>query len=451
MSLPTYDAYKETGIDWLGRVPSHWAAPKLRHLARFSGGGTPSRDIPSYWNGDIPWVSPKDMKTECIESTEERITAAGMDNSTSSLVEAGRVLLVVRSGILKHTIPVAINSVPVTLNQDMKALAFDARICAPTFFMRWVQGLNDSLLLAWAKQGATVESIEHSYLADTVVPLPPFAEQTAIVAFLDRETAKIDALIIEQKKLIALLAEKRQVTISHAVTKGLNPNAPMKDSGVAWLGEVPVHWDVVTFQRCVYVQEGQVNPEEEPYRSMLLIAPNHVESGTGRLLYIETAHEQSAESGKYLCNAGDVIYSKIRPALRKVCIAPENCLCSADMYPLRGTSKLLNVFLKWFILSEPFSALAELESQRVAMPKINRESLKAVWLSVPSLEEQEAIDAFLNTETAKLDSLMDAASTAIRLLTERRSALVAAAVTGQIDVRCALPQAIVDSSEAIAA
>ncbi len=110
--------------------------------------------------------------------------------------------------------------------------------------MRWVQGLNDVLLDAWAKQGATVESIEHAYLGGTVLPLPCLNEQGAIVAFLDRETAKIDALVEEQRRLVALLKEKRQAVISHAVTRGLNPDAPMKPSGIDWLGDVPAPWRV---------------------------------------------------------------------------------------------------------------------------------------------------------------------------------------------------------------
>ncbi|MEN9353528.1 MAG: hypothetical protein RL318_853, partial [Fibrobacterota bacterium] len=118
------------------------------------------------------------------------------------------------------------------------------------------------------------------------------------------------------------------------------PYPSTKDSGIEWLGEVPEHWDVVGFRRVVDIAGGQVDPENEQYSSMNLIAPNHIESGTGRLLGMETAAEQSAESGKYLCKAGDVIYSKIRPALRKACIAPEDCLCSADMYPLSGRQNL---------------------------------------------------------------------------------------------------------------
>ena len=209
---------KDSGIEWLGEVPEHWSLPKLKHFTNFSGGGTPSRENQSFWNGDIPWVSPKDMKIQRIQVAEEYITETGLISSSSSLLPAGLVLMVVRSGILKHTIPVAINEVPVALNQDMKALRFSHNSCLNWFFLRWVQGLNDLLLHAWAKQGATVESIEHSYLAETIIPMPPFTEQQTITAFLDNETAKLDTLTTEAKTAITLLQERRTALISAAVT-----------------------------------------------------------------------------------------------------------------------------------------------------------------------------------------------------------------------------------------
>jgi len=241
--------------------------------------------------------------------------------------------------------------------------------------------------------------------------------------------------VSEQRRLIELLKEKRQAVISHAVTKGLNPNAPMKPSGIQWLGDVPEHWEEKAFQRCVSVAEGQVDPRLPEYSGMVLIAPNHIESGTGQLYDLETANEQAAISGKYFCEAGDVIYSKIRPALRKVCITPEACLCSADMYPLRAHSGLTNEFLFRWILTEQFSAFAVLESDRVAMPKINRESLKQVTFALPPVHEQRDICKHITTQTEGFDQLVLEAERAIELLQERRTALISAAVTGKIDVR----------------
>lgn len=209
---------KYSGIEWLGKVPGHWGLNKLKYFTSFSGGGTPSRDNPKYWNGDIPWISPKDMKLEKLSSSKEYITELGLESSSTLLLSPGQVLMVVRSGILKHTIPVAINDVSVALNQDMKALNFSDDSCLNSFFLRWVQGLNDVLLFAWAKQGATVESIEQEYLAETIISLPPIEEQNQIIDFLDCETTKIDELIAEAQRAIELLKERRIALISAAVT-----------------------------------------------------------------------------------------------------------------------------------------------------------------------------------------------------------------------------------------
>jgi type I restriction enzyme S subunit len=171
-------------------------------------------------------------------------------------------------------------------------------------------------------------------------------------------------------------------------------------------GEIPAEWPVGRFGRYVEFRSGQVDPEDESFTNHILIAPNHIESGTGRLLSTETAADQGAESGKYWCDKGDVIYSKIRPALRKVTLAPFDCLCSADMYPLKGINGLLNRYLKWFLLSEPFSDFAAQESARVAMPKLNRETLAEAAVPLPDAAEQERIANFLDAQTARIDALI---------------------------------------------
>jgi len=167
---------------------------------------------------------------------------------------------------------------------------------------------------------------------------------------------------------------------------------------------------------------------------MLLIAPNHIESGMGRLIAKETATEQGAESGKYFCRQGEVIYSKIRPALAKATIAPQDCLCSADMYPLNARGRLTNRYLCWLLLSQQFTAWSVLEADRVAMPKINRETLNELRTPVPPTVEQCAITDYLDHETAKIDQMIAKVEIAIERLQEYRTALITAAVTGKIDV-----------------
>ena len=303
-------------------------------------------------------------------------------------------------------------------------------------FIYWV--LNSSLFSYQSGTflTSTINQLTTGNLNSFETPFPPIDEQTTIANFLDKETAKIDTLIEKQQRLIELLREKRQAVISHAVTKGLDPDVAMKDSGVEWLGEVPEGWEIYKFNHCALISEGQVDPRLKPYDDYLLIAPNHIEKETGNILALETAAEQGADSGKYLCKKGHVIYSKIRPALAKVCVCPvEKALCSADMYSIHCTNGLSNEFLYWYMLSPEFTSYAILQSDRVAMPKLNRETLGEAKMPIPSQVEQQEITTYLDTQTSKIDTLIQKANQAITLLKERRSALISAAVTGKIDVR----------------
>ena len=166
---------------------------------------------------------------------------------------------------------------------------------------------------------------------------------------------------------------------------------PRRD-GPVWSQSIPADWRFLKFSWVVNIAEGQIDPENATHSDQILVAPNHIESGTGRLLARETASEQGAISGKYPCRRGDVLYSKIRPALRKATIAKEDCLCSADMYPLRPREMLGSRYLLYLIVSKPFTEWAVLESDRVAMPKINRESLNDLRIPVPPLQVQDNYD-----------------------------------------------------------
>jgi type I restriction enzyme S subunit len=447
MSFGRYPAYKDTGVEWLGQVPTHWQLSKLKSVATFSGGGTPSRDNLKYWNGDIPWVSPKDMKVERINSSEESITAEGLESSASSLNPPGRVLMVVRSGILKHTIPVAINETAVALNQDMKALSFDARKCGAAFFLRWVQGLNDRLLLIWAKQGATVESIEHSYLANTSIPLPNLVEQSAIISFLDRETSKIDALVAEQHRLIELLKEKRQAVISHAVTNGLNTDALTKTSGIEWLNKIPAHWRVVPLKRLA--KEGAKTFAdgdwiESPFITddgFRLIQTGNVGIGFYkeqgfRYVSEETFHKLQCTEVK----PRDVLICRLDGPVGRACLAPDldvRMITSVDNAILKVAENISPEFVVDVLSSVPWISWIDALC-RVGggfRLRVSRSQLGELRVPVPPLEEQQLIARYLGSEKSKGDALIAEAKRLIDLLEERRTALISAAVTGQIDVR----------------
>ncbi len=198
-------------------MPAHWEVKKLKFFVSSYGGGTPNTSKPEYWGGNIPWVSPKDMKTELIIETEDYLTELGVSESATKLVPVDSVLIVVRSGILRHTIPVARNTVVVSLNQDMKALIPYEQLEA-SFLHRLIQGNQKGLLPLWSKPGCTVESIEYSYLANTEIGIPPTDEQQAIVEYIDTYLVILDRQINKAHQAIEKLQEYRSALITQAVT-----------------------------------------------------------------------------------------------------------------------------------------------------------------------------------------------------------------------------------------
>lgn len=434
-----YPDYKDSGVEWLGKIPDSWGHIPLKYLCTFLGGGTPSKDNLDYWGGDIPWVSPKDMKGSRITGAIDQITPQGIADSSTSLIPAGAVLLVVRSGILQHTIPVAINDVPVTLNQDMKALRFRSHTEA-RFFYYYVTGLQKQLLLEWSKQGATVESLEQEHMGNAVIPWPPSREQENIAAFLDYETARIDRLIAKQERLIELLKEKRQAVISHAVTKGLNPDAPMKDSGVEWLGEVPAHWVVAGFKKFLEsIVDYRGKTPNKVDEGVLLVTARNI--GDGKIDY--TASQEFISPNEYeevmrrgTPRIGDVLFVTEAPLGEVACVDREDIALAQRVIKFRGKAGLLdNYFLKYFIMSTPFqSSLIKYATGSTALG-IKAERLVYLRQLVPPIEEQRAIVEYLDMELSKFDLLTQKARAAIELMQEHRTALISAAVTGKIDVR----------------
>lgn len=422
-----YPAYKPSGVEWSEEFPEEWVATRFKNLF------TIKKRIAGKIGPDVLSITQKGIKVKDLESGEGQLAS---DYSKYQHVYAGDFAMNHMDLLTGY---VDISKYDGVTSPDYRVFSLDRDDCHPAFYLYILQHCYHAKIFFPLGQGAAHLGrwrLPAEAFNTFVAPVPSLPEQTKIAAFLDFETGQIDALIAKQQRLIELLEEKRQAVISHAVTKGLDPTAPLRPSGIDWLGDVPEHWEVKKFSHCTSIRSGQVDPRKLPYSEYTLIAPNHIESGTGRILSMETATEQGADSGKYLCAAGEVIYSKIRPALAKACLAPhDETICSADMYPISGAEGLSNKFLFWNLLSQWFTSLTILESDRVAMPKINREKLAEVSLPVPPIDEQGHICDFIEKQTSILDTLVTKAKSAIALLKERRTALISAAVTGKIDVR----------------
>ncbi|WP_088370839.1 restriction endonuclease subunit S [Xanthomonas citri] len=271
--------------------------------------------------------------------------------------------------------------------------------------------------------------------------LPPADEQAAIAAFLDCETAKIGALIAEQEKLIALLAEKRQATISQAVTKGLNPSAPMKESGIPWLGQVPAHWSI---RRLKYATDAVVDcphetptyDEDGPYRVI-----RTADVSEGRLhteaMYSVAQEEFLQRIRRMSLESGDIVYGREGERWGFAAQVPRSdafCL-GQRMMQFRAKNSVHARFLMWQLNAQSTYRQGQMDIVGATSPHVNVGTIRNYVLTEPPLIEQMAVSDYLDIETAMLDGLDCEAERTIYLLKERRSALIAAAVTGQIDVR----------------
>jgi type I restriction enzyme, S subunit len=259
--------------------------------------------------------------------------------------------------------------------------------------------------------------------------VPPLEIQNSIVDYLDKKNNEIDKFIRNKEKLIGLAIEQKRVTINNAITQGINPTASMIVIGLEWLKKMPEHWEIKKWKYVFNIRNGQVDPKRYPNK--ILLAPNHIESGTGKILYKETAIVQGAESGKYLVKAGDIVYSKIRPELNKVCIAEDDGLCSADMYAIHSRKEFNQQFLMFLFLSESFNKAMVERSMRVAMPKVNREDVKNYQSAFPDADEQQEIVDYIEREIMKLNKVISKVQQEIASIKEYREALITDLVTGK--------------------
>ncbi|MGP5588132.1 restriction endonuclease subunit S [Glutamicibacter ardleyensis] len=433
--MKPYPEYKDSNFDWLGSLPAGWKELRLK-LGFDLQKRTITSDmeiITAFRDGEV--TLRKNRRLDGFTEGDKQIGYQG--------IEPGDLVI--------HAMDAFAGAIGVSDSRGKSTPVYS--VCKPkpgvqaAFFAFALRHLALTGYIVSLSKGIRERSTDFRWAdaKNVIVPFPPQNEQREIVAFLNQEIDEIDAFIADQEELIILLTERRTTTITQTITRGLNPEVAVKDSRIAWLGKIPEHWTVSRFSRCVRINSGQVDPKTSPFSDMYLIAPNHVESSTGRLIGLETASAQGAESGKYLVRAGQIIYSKIRPNLMKTVIAPIDCLCSADMYALESDrNQLGNKFLMYLLLSRPFHDYAVDQSMRVAMPKLNHDSLGAAPVWLPPQWEQEQIVRFFEAELPKIDAAITDAREAITLSKERKAAVISAAVTGKIDVRGLVAQSTND-------
>jgi len=451
MSFPRYPAYKDSGVEWLAEVPAHWEVGRLKYACH----AFPSNIDKKSYEGEEPIrlcnytdVYYNDRIVDGMNLMEATATA---DQIAKFTLRAGDTIItkdsetaddIAKAAFVPNDLPGVVCGYHLTMvrpNADARGAyvkrLFDSHYAAACFEV--------------SANGLTRVGLGQYAVDNVVFPWPPVDEQAAIAAFLDRETAKIDALIAEQERLIELLKEKRQAVISHAVTKGLDPDVPMKDSGVEWLGEVPAHWDVVRLKFMATVQTGVAKGKDYSGRATTFVPylrVANVQDGFLDLEEVATIEIPEDEVSRYRLRAGDVLmneggdFDKLgRGHVWSGEIDP--CIHQNHVFAVRPSgvsSTWLNLltgsaYAQFYFMSR--------SKQSTNLASISSTNIVELPLLLPPVHEQELIAAFARSEASKSSELVQAAERAIALFQERRAALISAAVTGQIDVRSATAEA----------
>jgi len=423
MSFPAYPTYKDSGIEWLGTLPSHWRLSRMRFVTDcLDGKRVPlNSEQRADRQGHVPYWG--------ANSIMDFVQDALFDEELALLGEDG-------APFFDRTKPVAFHSAgPVWPNNHIHVLRPHSDVKA-----KYLVGILNVTDYAQFIDGSTRDKLTQSEMNNIPVPLPPDAEQSAIVTFLDRETAKIDDLVAEQQRLIVLLQEKRQAVISHAVTKGLDPTAPMKPSGLDWPTEVPAHWNVLPLTRVVrqFVDYRGATPnkvgEGVPLITATQIKRGRVDHSLDPVFITE--EEYASRMTRGFPAIGDLLLTTEAPLgeaalIEEERVAPGQRIILMKAERLWTTGKyLLYHFRSQFGQNE----LLKRASGSTASG-IRADRLRASAVIVPPLDEQAAITSHVDGQICSFDEIEAAIAQQVALLQERRAALISAAVTGKIDVR----------------
>jgi type I restriction enzyme S subunit len=435
----TYESYKDSGVEWLGEIPEHWEVRRVKHIAAESlkyG----ANEIAEIADPTLPrYIRITDinedgsLRKDTFRSLPEKL-------AKPYLLKYGDLLFARSGATVGKSFLYQESWGRACYAGYLIRLRTNITIISPRFLSYFV---NSSFYKNWLDSiyiQATIQNVSAEKYANLSVPLTSLEEQVNVVAFLDQEIAKINDLIAKKERLIELLQEQRTAIINQAVTRGLNADVPMKDSGVEWLGEIPEHWEIVHLRRIVrtFVDYRGMTPQKVSSGIPLITARN-IKNGTIDLsLSQEFIREEDYPSrmvrGKP--TKGDVLITTEAPLGETAQVTDERIALAQRIILLKLFSwKMENNYLKYYFLSN--AGQGELWSRATGSTAIGIKAshLKEIFAIMPPLEEQKIIVSYLDQETAKIDKLISVIQEGIKKLKEYSTALVSAAVTGKIDVR----------------
>ena len=418
--MKKYDEYKDSGVAWIGEVPKHWEVIKLKYKYHFQTGATPNTGKKENFEGELKWANISDLNGSVVYDTTKHINKEAASKCSMNISPKGSLMYsfklsvgtVAFCGEDMYTNEAIASFIP--QKNDLKYLFY----CAPIFI---IHNANRNIYNA--------PLLNQELIKNALICLPSLNEQTAIAAYLDTHCAKIDNLISIHQKRIALLQELKQSVITHAVTKGLNPNVEMKQSGVEWIGDVPNHWEVIKLKYKYHFQTGATpnTGKKENFEGDLRWA--NISDLNGSVVYDTTKHinkEAASECSMNISPKGSLMYS-FKLSVGTV------AFCGEDMYTNEAIASFIpqKNDLKYLFYCAPIFIIHNANRNIYNAPLLNQELIKNALICLPSLNEQTAIATYLDHKCATIDASISNAQHQIELLQEYKQSLITEVVTGK--------------------
>ena len=419
--MERYDSYKDSGVEWIGKIPSHWRKSKFKFVSDLYTGNSLNDSQKLQYESenpdDIPYVSSKDIDVEFQTVNYNNGLRIPRINNPLKISPKGSFLMVVEGGSSGRK--------KVYLEQDVcfvnKLCSFNSRENTK-FKYYFIQSSNYQDKFKLSMSGL-IGGVSISNLKDFELTLPPLSEQQQIVSFLDTKTSLIDSLIEKTQRKIELLKEKRTSLINEVVTKGLNPNVKMKDSGVEWIGEIPSHWKITKMKYGV----SHLSEKGKPEKTDIKISPENVESDTGVCFNLYSEHE--SEGMRF--QSGDILLNKLRLYLKKILYTEYDGFSLGEMIVLRTNNKLNNKYFYQLLFSQGLIDLLDSQSTGIKLPRVSPDVILNTEIVYPPLNEQQQIVDYLDEQTQLIDNTISIEEKRIELLKEYRQSLISEVVTGK--------------------
>lgn len=429
--MKRYSKYKDSNSEWIGEIPEHWECTRLVNLGTFTASGIDKK------------INEDEELVKIINFTDIYSNSSNLLNSKRDYMEVTAPSYKVEEHQVKKGDLLFLPSsetfedlgLSALVDEDLPNTAFSYHVIRLQFdkpfdhrFKKYLAN-NYNLLNYFSSEGkgTTRKILNRDSFKDACVVVPPLPEQTQISSYLDNKTSLIDKLINNNKKLIKLLEEKRTALINKVITKGLDPNVKMRDSGIEWIGEIPEHWEV---KRLKYLTQ-LLTERTRKNQNLNKVALENIQSKTTR--YVETDSEFQADGISF--KKGDLLFGKLRPYLVKIWVAEFAGSAVGDFFVLRNNEDLVSSeYLKYLLISDLYVQLINGSTFGAKMPRVSWEFMTNIKLLLPNLREQAELTSCLESLTREIDDRIKFINRKNKLLKEYRQSLISNVVTGKVKV-----------------